>query len=107
FIGGMLRWMVDRLARRSAAEGEMSPGTLLATGYIAGGTIGAVVYGFMNFSNELTNRVDLTKHFGPAWIASNWPAVVAFIVLIGILARIGMRRFSAPARSPGQPGVER
>lgn len=107
FIGGMLRWLVDRISKRSSAESEMSPGTLLATGYIAGGTIGGVVIGFMNFSPRLVDRLDLSKHLSSAWVASNWPAVAAFIALIFILMRVGTRRFNTPAASPGEPMLNR
>ncbi len=54
FVGGMLRWMVDRwmkkrLADRQmspeqfAAESDKSPGVLMASGYIAGGAIAGIV----------------------------------------------------------------
>jgi putative OPT family oligopeptide transporter len=98
FLGGALRWVVDRIAKRGAAEAEMSPGTLLATGYIAGGTIGGVVIGFMNFSPTLVDRLDFTKRLGAAWTESNVPAVVAFGILIVILTVIGARQFGERRR---------
>ncbi len=53
FIGGMIRWLVDRLDLRRlrakglneeqiAAEGDRSPGVLMASGYIAGGSIAGI-----------------------------------------------------------------
>jgi hypothetical protein len=103
----MVRWAVDRIARRSAADAEMSPGTLLATGYIAGGTIGGVVIGFMNFSPTLVDRLDLTRRLGPAWNDSNWPAVLAFSGLIVVLVIIGLRRFASPPQADNEPVVTR
>ncbi len=58
FIGGMIRWLVDRLGRAQhvnagltedqiAAEGDKSPGVLMASGYIAGGSIAGIVIAFM------------------------------------------------------------
>jgi putative OPT family oligopeptide transporter len=58
FIGGCVRWLVDRnLAKRHAegaltaaelaAEGDKSPGVLMASGYIAGGAIAGVVIAFL------------------------------------------------------------
>jgi putative OPT family oligopeptide transporter len=58
FIGGMVRWLVDRQARprlvnaglnaeQIAAEGDKSPGVLMASGYIAGGSIAGIVIAFM------------------------------------------------------------
>jgi putative OPT family oligopeptide transporter len=54
FVGGMLRWWVDRQdlprlknlklsAEEVAAEGDKSPGVLMASGYIAGGAIAGIV----------------------------------------------------------------
>jgi len=57
-IGGAARWLVDRGRRRKlearglseeqvAAEGDKSPGVLMASGYIAGGAIAGIVIAFM------------------------------------------------------------
>jgi len=44
FVGGAVRWLVDRKRRgESSAEAEFSPGMLLASGLIAGGSIAGVV----------------------------------------------------------------
>jgi putative OPT family oligopeptide transporter len=53
--GGLVRWLVDHYLRRKhaaenlteeqlTAEGDKSPGVLLASGYIAGGAIGGISY---------------------------------------------------------------
>ncbi|HZA37826.1 MAG TPA: oligopeptide transporter, OPT family, partial [Candidatus Baltobacteraceae bacterium] len=58
FIGGMVRWLVDRYIRgkfrhknlsemEMVAEGDKSPGVLLASGYIAGGALAGIVIAFM------------------------------------------------------------
>ena len=46
FVGGVVRWWVDR--RRAAAESDASPGTLLASGYIAGGSLAGVVINLLH-----------------------------------------------------------
>ncbi|MFN0067944.1 MAG: OPT family oligopeptide transporter [Limisphaerales bacterium] len=54
FVGGMIRWLADHGLRREhrdknlteaelQAEGDKSPGVLLASGYIAGGAIAGIV----------------------------------------------------------------
>ena len=59
--GGLLRWVVDRRHRAvagrvaSEAESESSPGVLLSTGFIAGGTIAGVVVAFLSFNSSITN----------------------------------------------------
>lgn len=58
FIGGCIRWLVDHHDRRRlagsgltaeeiAAEGDKSPGVLMASGYVAGGSIAGIVIAFM------------------------------------------------------------
>ncbi|HEX8475354.1 MAG TPA: oligopeptide transporter, OPT family [Pyrinomonadaceae bacterium] len=58
FIGGLIRYLVDknlrrRLAHRNlteeelVAEGDKSPGVLMASGYIAGGAIAGIIIAFM------------------------------------------------------------
>src|SRR5262249_35649357 len=39
FLGGMVRWLVDRRSKKSDAEGDSSPGVLLSSGLIAGGAL--------------------------------------------------------------------
>lgn len=45
FLGGLVRYFVERLRgkAKSDAESEFSPGTLLSSGYIAGGAIAGVI----------------------------------------------------------------
>jgi putative OPT family oligopeptide transporter len=58
YLGGMVRWLVDRYTRRKhgavrltedqlVAEGDKSNGVLLSSGYIAGGTLAGVLFAFM------------------------------------------------------------
>jgi putative OPT family oligopeptide transporter len=58
FVGGMIRWLVELRMRRQlrsrnldeaqlAAEGDKSPGVLMASGYIAGGAIAGILIAFM------------------------------------------------------------
>ncbi len=57
FIGGMIRWLVDKYLRvkfrnkelteeEFVAETDKSPGVLMASGYIAGGALAAVFIAF-------------------------------------------------------------
>jgi uncharacterized oligopeptide transporter (OPT) family protein len=58
FVGGLVRWLVDRKLRHRlkdqnldehqlAAETDKSPGVLLASGYIAGGAIAGIIIAFI------------------------------------------------------------
>ena len=58
-IGGMVRWLVDQWIAQEAraasnlteeqlvAEGDKSPGVLMASGYIAGGAIAGIIIAFL------------------------------------------------------------
>ncbi len=58
FVGGCIRWLVDRYVRSRhrteglteeelSAEADKSPGVLMASGYIAGGAIAGVLIAFL------------------------------------------------------------
>jgi putative OPT family oligopeptide transporter len=62
FVGGLARYVVDHWGRRDTAgktpeqieaESETSSGSLLATGYIAGGAIAGVLIAFLSFSDTI------------------------------------------------------
>jgi putative OPT family oligopeptide transporter len=108
FIGGAVRWLVDRhLARKFkdanltpeelTAETDKSPGVLVASGYIAGGAIAGIGIAFLagaltGFDQRITDWMDAHNPFfsGPwADILSLLPfgALVAGLYLAGRLAR--------------------
>jgi putative OPT family oligopeptide transporter len=111
FIGGMVRWLVDRARRRAlrghaltedqlTAEGDKSPGVLLASGYIAGGAIAGIVIAFMAGLLEpvdaaLTawSRAHNPFFEGPA---SDLLALVPFALLTGLLLLVGREKVLAP-----------
>jgi putative OPT family oligopeptide transporter len=80
FFGGLLRWLVDRqrqqaLAARGvhldeaqrAADGDRSPGVLMASGYIAGGAIAGIVIAFLaGFAGKFDTAIT-------AWSSANNP----------------------------------
>jgi len=89
FLGGLIRWAVDKWKNRSAAEAEMSPGVLLSSGYIAGGAIAGVLTAFFEFAPKFNESLNLSKHFPQTWNDSNWPSVGAFAVLVIFLTLVG------------------
>lgn len=117
FIGGMVRLVADRIRGkpRSEAESETSPGVLLASGYIAGGTLCGLVIAFFAFLPDAFNdAINLGLHlFGavdakgkPEWKPDeNGPAKVAAVVVFGLLAGflgwVGSR--ASPPGRPEQP----
>ncbi len=117
FIGGIVRWVVDKyLARTSAPspeqadnpeakaraeveairKSETSPGVLLASGYIAGGSLAGVVVAFLEFAPSFRDAIDFGKTVefldkGTHWLTTAdiislalFAALVVFAVLVGM-----------------------
>ena len=90
FVGGMVRFFVDKL-KGQKDESETSPGVLLSSGYIAGGSIAGVLVAFLSFAPASFNdALNLTSYLSPKWIDSNWPSLGAFGVLMFVLALAGL-----------------
>ncbi len=83
FIGGLIRWAVDAWSARSHAatmaaatdaesraraeidairKSETSPGVLLASGYIAGGSLAGMLLAFTNFSDQLPRTLSTWQY---------------------------------------------
>jgi uncharacterized oligopeptide transporter (OPT) family protein len=104
FVGGMVRWLVDRQMRHKlrehnldeaqlAAESDKSPGVLLASGYIAGGAIAGIIIAFIagalsNMDAAITKWAGASNPFfaGPN---SDWLALLPFAALVALLYLVG------------------
>jgi putative OPT family oligopeptide transporter len=106
FIGGMIRLLVDRYLRvkfrhknlsdiELTAEGDKSPGVLLASGYIAGGAITGIVIA----AKELVAPLAAIGHRIDEWQTAHNPffngpnsdllAMIPFIILCVLLYLVG------------------
>jgi putative OPT family oligopeptide transporter len=87
FLGGMVRWMVDRAAARageSTEESEISPGSLYASGLIAaGGIVGLMGVG-MKLWESVSNRNNPVQ-FPHSFLSHDWVSVLMFAMLAGSL----------------------
>ena len=111
FIGGIVRWLVDRAQRKKlahrnltqeqlAAESDRSPGVLMASGYIAGGAIAGIIIAFMA---GVFDRVDAGL---TTWARANNPffdgphadllAMIPFAVITVVLLLVGREKLLAP-----------
>ena len=104
FIGGMVRWLVDRRRERhwhgaalseeeKRAASDRSPGVLLASGYIAGGALAGIVIAFSSgllthFERSITAwAVAHNPFFSGAW--SDLLSLLPYAFLIVLLYRSG------------------
>jgi putative OPT family oligopeptide transporter len=92
FIGGLVKWLADRLQRKTdSAEqsSDASSGVLLSSGYIAGGTLCGLMLAFMAF---LPSRYSQWLAVGQAFwdnnpdLAANAPQALAVIAFLGLSA---------------------
>jgi hypothetical protein len=117
FIGGMIRLAADKLRGKpkTEAESETSPGVLLASGYIAGGTLCGLLtitlfelyeplkqslnFGFHLFAvpNKETGKLEW-KPDDVEW--AKVVSVVMFVLLGAYLLWVGSRKESLPGESP-------
>ena len=110
-IGGIIRWSVDKwIAKKHAgakmteeqlvAEGDKSPGVLMASGYIAGGAIAGIVIAFvlgvsaMRPLNEAVGRFAENNPFATGPNADLW-SLIPFIALIALLWLTGREKILA------------
>ncbi len=117
FIGGLVRWLLDAWTSRSSAppatgntaldaearakaeieaiaKTESSPGVLMASGYIAGGSLAGVCVAFLEFLPKKFQEdyIDKTKEVEGTWINDPVTAIACFALLIALLFLVGMRK---------------
>jgi len=107
-IGGAIRWLVDRGRRRKMeslamteeqiqAEGDKSPGVLMASGYIAGGAIAGIVIAFTSgvfdqFDPAVTRwSTEHNPFFGGAH--ADALSMIPFVLLMLALLAVGGERW--------------
>jgi uncharacterized oligopeptide transporter (OPT) family protein len=104
FIGGLIRWIVDRQRRNElrgvvlteeqlAAEGDKSPGVLMASGYIAGGAIAGILIAFLAGVADKVDAAftDWAKSNNPLYTGdySDLLSLIPFIGLVVLLYLVG------------------
>ncbi len=113
-IGGLVRWLVDRwIARKHAganltqdqliAEGDKSPGVLMASGYIAGGAIAGIIIAFLAGvpgMGGFNQAVDTFAESNPMRTGpmSDVVALIPFGIMIAILYFTGREKILAARR---------
>jgi putative OPT family oligopeptide transporter len=90
FIGGILRWLVDRARRFSEEEGDTSPGVMMSTGLIAGGSLAGISLVALVAMEDLAQALDFSKTAGTV-TTFPIPSFLAFGVLVALLAYAAMK----------------
>ena len=111
-LGGVIRWGVDKwIARKHAgknltedqliAEGDKSPGVLMASGYIAGGAIAGIIIAFLAGVPAMAGFNKSIEAFGESnpfrtGASSDLLALIPFLLLMLLLYLTGREKLLAP-----------
>ena len=84
FVGGVVRWMVDRAVAKAGGdvdtESEISPGSLFASGLIAAGGIVGLIGVALKVVEDATHREDILT-LPHTFLYNDWVSVVMFGLL--------------------------
>ncbi len=81
FVGGIVRLLVDRVRKFSAEDSETSPGTMMATGLIAGGSLAGIIIALLVVFERLGKALDFSTISPGGGSEYLLPALGAFVVL--------------------------
>jgi putative OPT family oligopeptide transporter len=95
FVGGMVRWLVNRRrtlrsgGKAAAAESDIGPGMLYATGLVAGGSLAGMLIAFLQgFAEPVAHKLDLGRDYWERLgLGGDVIAAGAFFVLSVVLIR--------------------
>jgi putative OPT family oligopeptide transporter len=97
FAGGVIRWIADevrsRRSRKKASEEDeaSSPGVLLSSGLIAGGSIAGIAIAILSVKEGWGSAMDFS-HVIPAWMAEGSGfAMIPFVILSLTLLTIAVK----------------
>jgi len=104
FVGGLVRWATDTW-RREKNNADFSPGTFLASGYIAGGAIAGVFVAMLNIPRDgaWLKQLNLPAQWGGVLEVLSPPggfttlpsavwALFFFALLVALLVRVACRK---------------
>jgi len=91
FIGGVIKWAIDKFARRE--EEESGPGMLFSSGLIAGGAIGGLLFAILT-GFELDEKLGIGPGLLGSIASSNWFSILIFAVLCSLLVKSALSKKS-------------
>jgi hypothetical protein len=110
-IGGLVRWLIDGYVRKKpghdklseeelVAEGDKSPGVLMASGYIAGGALAGILIAFLaGPMSETATKIEAWATAKDPFYAGPWSdalSMVPFAVITFLLWLVGREKWLAP-----------
>ncbi|HET6440516.1 MAG TPA: oligopeptide transporter, OPT family [Anaeromyxobacter sp.] len=103
-IGGVVRWVADRTARRklSEAEAESGPGVLFSSGLIAGGAVTGMILALIQLGGpgrRFMEWINVSESFPLS--GSDLFAILLFLGLAAVLWSVATERFLGRKRSTG------
>jgi uncharacterized oligopeptide transporter (OPT) family protein len=93
FVGGIVRWFVERkkTGNETEAEAETGPGVLYSSGLIAGGAIAGILLALTQIMPGLSEKLDFSGAMGSLG-GSDLFAIVVFAIAAGVLFYVGRKK---------------
>ena len=93
FVGGVVRWLVERKQKspQSEAEAETGSGVLFSSGLIAGGAIAGILLALTQIMEGVSEKLDFSKALG-AIAQSDLVSLCVFLTAAGVLFWVGRKK---------------
>jgi putative OPT family oligopeptide transporter len=101
-IGAFVAWLLRRSSKEAAVAGARhEKGTLIASGFIAGGALVGVFAALLRLLEDMTGRTlvpDLTKALPVLGEWGNWLGLVVFLALAAFVYAVSRKAAAEPAK---------
>lgn len=93
FVGGVVRYLVERKKQghETEAEAETGPGVLFSSGLIAGGAIAGILLALTQVMEGFADKMDFSKMMG-SLAESDLVSLIVFLAAAGVLFVVGRKK---------------